>query len=118
MLTDFMKDLAIKLTMLRQSLRLTQEQVSTLSGVGVKTLSSFETGHRIESMKVSQLASIVAVYDMTVQQFMKWDGRSVKPRKRGRPRTTSPVNAFIGPVFRRPNYESEYPTPSSSLGWS
>ena len=49
--------------------RLSQKEAGLSSGVGEKTLSSFETGDRIMSMKVSQLLALLAVYDVTPAEF-------------------------------------------------
>ena len=48
------------------------------SGLGEKTLSSFETGERITSMKLAQLLALLAVYDVTPAEFFdlprEWPG--------------------------------------------
>lgn len=62
-------DTVLKLRELRARAGLTQEEVARRSGVGVKTLSSFESGARIESMKLAQLTSILRVYAMTEADF-------------------------------------------------
>lgn len=62
-------DIVIRLRDLRFDSKLTQKQVAELSGVGVKTISSFESGLRIESMKVVQLERIVAVYGISLAEF-------------------------------------------------
>lgn len=66
-------DLVLRLREMRRLSRLCQEEVARRSGVGVKTLSSFETGERIESMKVSQLQRILRVYGSTESQFFGSD---------------------------------------------
>lgn len=48
---------------------LTQKDVARQSGVGDKTISSFETGNRIGSLKISQLQAILGVYGMTEAEF-------------------------------------------------
>lgn len=62
-----------KLKQLRESSNdgegLTQPQAAQRSGVHVKTLSSFETGKRIESMKVVQLQKLCEAYGITLAQF-------------------------------------------------
>ena len=45
-------DLVLKLRELRRMRGLTQKDVARLSGVGQKTISSFETGERIGSLKL------------------------------------------------------------------
>src|SRR5687768_16786940 len=53
-------DLVLKLSELRRMRGLTQKDVARLSGVGAKTISSFETGQRITSLKLSQLERLLA----------------------------------------------------------
>ena len=48
---------------------LSQKDVARLSGVGEKTISSFETGERIDSMKLEQLKRLLAVYGMSESEF-------------------------------------------------
>jgi HTH-type transcriptional regulator, competence development regulator len=62
-------DLVLKLRELRRLRGLTQKDVARLSGVGQKTISSFETGERIASLKLAQLERILAVYGMTEAEF-------------------------------------------------
>lgn len=62
-------DIVLKLREMRRLRGLTQIEAAESSGVGVKTLSSFESGARIGSMKLSQLLQLLAVYDLTPAQF-------------------------------------------------
>ena len=62
-------DLVLKLRELRDLRGLSQKDVARLSGVGEKTISSFETGERIGTMKLSQLAKLLAIYGVTEAQF-------------------------------------------------
>jgi len=62
-------DLVLKLREVRRLRGLSQKDVGRLSGVGEKTISSFETGERIGSMKLAQLKRLLAVYDLTEQDF-------------------------------------------------
>ncbi len=62
-------DIVLKLRELRSRSRLTQEEVAARSHIGVKTISSFESGSRIDSMKLSQLEAILNVYNVTLAQF-------------------------------------------------
>lgn len=62
-------DLVLKLRELRRLSGLSQKDVARMSGVGEKTISSFETGQRIDSLKISQLRRILAVYAMNEQEF-------------------------------------------------
>jgi transcriptional regulator with XRE-family HTH domain len=62
-------DLVLKLRELRDLRGLSQKDAARLSGVGEKTISSFETGERIGTMKLSQLAKLLAIYGVTEEQF-------------------------------------------------
>lgn len=62
-------DLVLKLREIRRLRGLSQKDVARLSGVGEKTISSFETGQRIGSLKISQLKRLLAVYGMTEGEF-------------------------------------------------
>lgn len=60
---------ARKLRALRRAWGLTQDRVAVLSGVGMKTLSSFETGARISTIKLHQLFDILKVYHVEPWEF-------------------------------------------------
>ena len=62
-------DLVLKLRELRQHRGLSQIDAARKSGLGVKTLSSFETGERIDSMKLVQLQRLLRVYGVTEAEF-------------------------------------------------
>lgn len=62
-------DLVLKLREIRRMRGLSQKDVARISGVGEKTISSFETGERIGSLKLSQLTSLLAVYGLTEAEF-------------------------------------------------
>lgn len=62
-------DLVLKLREIRRLRGLSQKDVARLSGVGEKTISSFETGQRIGSLKLSQLKRLLAVYGLTEADF-------------------------------------------------
>lgn len=64
-----MMDLVLKLRELRRASGLSQLDVARLSGIGSKTISSFETGQRIGTMKISQLERLLKVYDVTPHEF-------------------------------------------------
>lgn len=70
-------DLVLRLRELRRLSGLCQRDASRLSGVGVKTLSSFETGARIEAMKISKLHRILRAYGSTEAEFFGADLESV-----------------------------------------
>lgn len=62
-------DVVLKLRELRRLRGLTQQDVARLSGVGAKTISSFETGERIDSLKLAQLERLLAVYGLSKAEF-------------------------------------------------
>ncbi len=62
-------DLVLKLREIRRMRGLSQKDVARLSGVGEKTISSFETGQRIGSLKLSQLRRLLGVYGLTEGDF-------------------------------------------------
>lgn len=62
-------DLVLKLRELRQYRGLSQIDAARKAGLGVKTLSSFETGKRIDSMKLVQLQRLLRVYGVTEAEF-------------------------------------------------
>lgn len=62
-------DFVLKLRELRRHRGLSQADVARKSGIGVKTLSSFETGERVRSMKIVQLQRLLRAYDVTEEQF-------------------------------------------------
>jgi len=62
-------DLVLKLREIRRMRGLSQKDVAKMSGVGEKTISSFETGQRIDSLKLAQLRNLLKVYGLTEAQF-------------------------------------------------
>src|SRR4051794_6635781 len=62
-------DLVLKLRELRRMSGLSQKEAALSSAVGEKTLSSFETGERITSIKLAQLLALLAVYNVTPAEF-------------------------------------------------
>lgn len=62
-------DLVLKLRELRRLRGLTQRTAARISGVGAKTISSFETGERIAGLTVLQLEKLVRVYGVSLAQF-------------------------------------------------
>jgi|SRR5690349_18609616 transcriptional regulator with XRE-family HTH domain len=62
-------DLVLKLREIRRMRNLSQKDVARLSGVGEKTISSFETGHRIGSLKLAQLRKMLKVYGLSEAEF-------------------------------------------------
>ena len=62
-------DIVLKLRELRRLQGLSQKDVALRCGVGEKTISSFETGERIGSLKISQLRKLLAVYGVSEADF-------------------------------------------------
>src|ERR1044071_8251031 len=62
-------DLVLKLREIRRMRGLSQKDVARLSGVGEKTISSFETDERIGSLKLSQLTRLLGVYGLKESEF-------------------------------------------------
>ncbi len=62
-------DLVLKLREIRRLRGLSQKDVARISGVGEKTISSFETGQRIGSLKINQLRKLLSVYGLTEAEF-------------------------------------------------
>jgi transcriptional regulator with XRE-family HTH domain len=62
-------DLVLKLREARRMRGLSQADAARLSGVGQKTISSFETGDRIGSMKMAQLRRLLGAYGLTEAEF-------------------------------------------------
>lgn len=62
-------DLVLRLREFRRMRGLTQREAAELSGIGEKTISSFETGERIDSLKMSQLVRLLKVYGVTGEDF-------------------------------------------------
>lgn len=62
-------DLVLKLREIRRMRKLSQKDVARMSGVGEKTISSFETGQRIGSLKLAQLKRLLKVYGLTEADF-------------------------------------------------
>ena len=65
-------DLVLNLREARRRCGLTQDETARLCGVHSKTISSFETGERIESLKLCQLRKLLRVYGMTLPEFFLW----------------------------------------------
>ena len=68
-------DLVLKLREIRRMRGLSQKEVARLSGVGEKTISSFETGERIGSLKLAQLKRLLSAYGLTEAEFF---GRNIE----------------------------------------
>lgn len=62
-------DLVIKLREARRRAGISQQEASERSRIGVKTISSFESGARIDSMKLSQLERLLTAYGIGLAEF-------------------------------------------------
>lgn len=62
-------DLVLRLRELRRASGMSQKDVADRSGLGVRTISSFESGSRIGSMKISQLERLLQVYGVSEREF-------------------------------------------------
>ena len=62
-------DIVLKLREIRRMRKLSQKDVAKMSGVGEKTISSFETGQRIGSLKLNQLKRMLKAYGLTEAEF-------------------------------------------------
>lgn len=62
-------DMVLKLRELRRLRGLSQKDVAVRSGIGEKSISSFETGDRVMSMKVAQLHKLLRVYGVSLSEF-------------------------------------------------
>lgn len=62
-------DIVTRLRDLRLRRRMPQKDVAERSGLGIKTISSFESGDRIDSMKLSQLRRLLDVYGISERDF-------------------------------------------------
>lgn len=72
-----MRDIALKLKLVREQRGISQKDAARLSKVGEKTISSFETGQRIHTIKLSQLTALCEVYGLTVVDFLTFDEESL-----------------------------------------
>lgn len=64
-------DIVLKLRELRRHRGLTQAQAADRAGFSSKTLSSFESGARIRSMKLTQLLRLLEVYGFDPGAFFR-----------------------------------------------
>jgi transcriptional regulator with XRE-family HTH domain len=69
MAREGMMDIVLKLRELRRMSGLNQKEVAARSGVGEKSISSFETGDRVDSLKFSQLKRLLRVYGVSEEEF-------------------------------------------------
>lgn len=127
-------DVALRLRLYRDRSGLSQKDVAARSGIGEKTISSYETSKRVGSIKLTHLTILCAVYGVSVTTFLDTanpiDSRDVPidasleeatndaiagrdlPRL-GIKREREPVDPLAAV---RPPLESRYPSMQSSLG--
>ena len=65
--------LAEKLRLARLNVRMLQIEAGRRSGISPKSISSWETGQRLESIKLRQLCRLLMVYEMTLREFLEWN---------------------------------------------
>src|SRR5205823_5088523 len=103
-------DLVIRLRDLRLMSGLTQTEVAKRSGVGEKTISSFETGDRADAIKLAQLLRLLRVYGIAPAAFFRWRPEHIKRFRAGpRPYRGDAMNAGNPhvPARRSPAFENE-----------
>lgn len=111
-------DLALKLTVMRQRAGLSQRQLARASGVGEKSISSFETGQRTHTLKVTQLDALVRSCGMTLSDFFAWgdDGDAFEADSADDVGDAA-MDAVARTLAKRETPRpTDYPTPQSSLG--
>ncbi len=62
-------DLCFRLRLYREAAGLTQREAAEITGLSVPYISAFETGARIDSLKVRHLERLLAVYGVSLAQF-------------------------------------------------
>jgi transcriptional regulator with XRE-family HTH domain len=75
----WMAILPLQLRLIREAAGLTQLELGARSGVGEKSISSFETGLRIDSIKLAQLARIADACGTTIAELLRTPIAEVKP---------------------------------------
>jgi transcriptional regulator with XRE-family HTH domain len=65
--------LALKLYKMRSSVEMTQRALAYASGVGEKTISSFENGSRTEAIRLEHLLKLTEACGMSVAEFLEWE---------------------------------------------
>jgi transcriptional regulator with XRE-family HTH domain len=106
--------LAKKLHLARVLASLTQAQLQELSGVEIKTISSFETGSRIFSAKWIQIEALAGACGWSLADFFAWEPTEVEWSL-----VHEPLNEPVIPTGVRNILATEingYPSAQSSLG--
>lgn len=109
-------DLALKLTVLRQRVGLTQDQLARASGVHFQTISSFETGRRTSTIKLAQIEAIAAACGMTLADFFAWGDDGVEIDPDDKPEDAALDRMASAMIRKTPAAEVHYPSAQSSLG--
>jgi transcriptional regulator with XRE-family HTH domain len=78
------RHLSISLRDMRAAAGLTQKELAQKSGVDEKSISSWETGRRVDSLKISQLNKLVIACDLTLFEFLTNFVDPGRPRRRFR----------------------------------
>ena len=86
-------DLVLKLREVRRMRGLSQKDVSRICGIGEKTISSFETGERIGSLKLAQLKRLLQAYGITESEFFSGSDELPIAHQAGRSVTVVGVQA-------------------------
>lgn len=64
-------ELAARLQDARSRAGMTQSEAAITSGVGEKSISSFETGDRVSTIKLDQLMRLLRAYGMDIADFFR-----------------------------------------------
>ncbi|HEX8851253.1 MAG TPA: helix-turn-helix transcriptional regulator [Gemmatimonadaceae bacterium] len=98
---------------LRMSIGLTQKGLADACGVGEKTLSSYESGKRLKSLKLWQLEAIVVACGSTLADFFAAiaQTREVEDAEM----SDDDLDALVEAIAGGGGSFSSYPTPQSSL---
>ena len=73
-------DYVLRLRELRRMRHMTQVEAGFSAGMSPKTVSSFETGERIGTMKFGQFLALLGAYDTTPEEFFQ-DCRALRLRR-------------------------------------
>lgn len=78
-MSEMLSLLPLKLKAVRHAKGMSQDTLAIRSHVHVKTISSFETGKRIDSMKLAQLINIAHALEVTVMELLTPPEAEVAP---------------------------------------
>lgn len=77
--------LPVRLRVLRLKRKLSQDELAERSGVGSKTISSFETGARIDRIDLFQLLAIAEALGTTAAEMLELSAPMVRRIERAKP---------------------------------